>query len=171
MKKIKFHSLDAIGYHPLDLPRLTLETTGFWIAPSENAWRAVDLPGQSPIEGLTGVRNLFLTLLAMHSMCDPADLGGLIDSSNLGHPTLFMFDRYPGGLGFAEQGFVRLDELARAALEHLEACECESGCPSCVGMPILRPAQQQDPDLGHARGIPGKEAARALLRYWLEQAE
>ena len=31
MKKVKFHSLDAIGYHPLDLPRLTLETTGFWL--------------------------------------------------------------------------------------------------------------------------------------------
>ena len=71
--------------------------------------------------------------------------------------------------GFAEQGFARLDELARAALDHLEACECEAGCPSCVGLPILRPAQQQDPDLGHPRGIPGKDAARALLAHWLEQ--
>src|SRR5262245_35448382 len=33
MKKIRFHSIDAIGYHPLDLPRLTLDTTGFWFAP------------------------------------------------------------------------------------------------------------------------------------------
>jgi DEAD/DEAH box helicase domain-containing protein len=82
---------------------------------------------------------------------------------------LFVFDRYPGGLGFAEQGYQRLDELASRALEHLEACECEAGCPSCVGMPILRPAQQQDPDLGRARAVPGKDAARALLRYWLSQ--
>ena len=63
----------------------------------------------------------------------------MIDSSNLGRPALFVFDRYPGGLGFSEQGFARLDELARAALEHLVACECGSGCPSCVGLPILRP--------------------------------
>ena len=169
MKKIKFHSLDSIGYHPLDLPRLTLDTAGFWLAPGEAAWRAVARAGLNPVEGLSGVRNLFLTLLAMLSMCDPADLGGMIDSSNLGRPTLFVFDRYPGGLGFAEQGFARLDELARAALDHLEACECEAGCPSCVGLPILRPAQQQDPDLGHPRGIPGKDAARALLAHWLEQ--
>jgi DEAD/DEAH box helicase domain-containing protein len=115
------------------------------------------------------VRNLFLTLLSMLSMCDPADLGGMIDSKNLGRPGVFIFDRYPGGLGFAEQGWARLDELARAAYQHLESCPCESGCPSCVGLPMLRPAQQQDPDLGHGRAIPGKDAARVLLSHWLAQ--
>jgi DEAD/DEAH box helicase domain-containing protein len=167
MKKIRFHSLDAIGYHPLALPRLTLDTTGFWLAPSEAAWVAVARAGLSPIEGLMGVRNLFLTLLSMLAMCDPADLGGVIDSSNLGRPALFVFDRYPGGLGFAEQGYARLEELARGALDHVAACPCDGGCPSCVGLPILRPAQQQDPDLGGARAIPGKDAARALLEFWL----
>jgi len=170
MKKIQFHSLDALGYHPLDLPRLTLETSGFWFAPSEAALRAVSREGRHPIEGLSGVRNLFVTLLAMMSMCDPSDLQGNIDSSNLGRPALFVFDRYPGGLGFAEQGYARLEDLARAALEHLEACACGSGCPSCVGLPLLHPAQQQDPDLGHARDIPGKDAARLLLRHWLGPA-
>ncbi len=167
MKKIKFHSIDSIGYHPLDLPRLTLETVGFWLAPGEAAWSAAARQGLNPVEGLMGVRNLFLTLLSMLSMCDPADLGGKIDSSNLGRPTLFMFDRYPGGLGFAEQGYARLDELVQAALSHLEACGCDSGCPSCVGLPTLWPAQQQDPDLQSGREIPGKDAARVLLRHWL----
>jgi len=170
MKKIRFHSIDAIGYHPLDLPRLTLETTGFWVAPSEEAWRAVARAGLNPIEGLSGVRNLFLTLLSMLAMCDPSDLGGMIDSSNLGRPALFVFDRYPGGLGFAEQGWARMEELAHAALGHVESCPCATGCPSCVGLPILRVAQQQDPDLGRAREIPGKPAALALLRHWLDHA-
>jgi len=169
MKKVKFGTRDSIGYHPLALPRLTLDTVGFWFAPGEEAWAAVARAGLNPFEGLSGVRNLFLTLLSMLSMCDPADLGGLIDSSNLGRPALFVFDRYPGGLGFAEQGWARLDELALAASEHLEACPCESGCPSCVGLPVLRPAQQQDPDLGRGRAIPGKEAARVMLRHWLER--
>jgi DEAD/DEAH box helicase domain-containing protein len=78
-----------------------------------------------------------------------------------------MFDRYPGGLGFCEQGYSRLDELARAAHEHLVGCDCANGCPACVGIPILRIAQQQDPDLGRAREIPGKDAARVLLEHWL----
>jgi DEAD/DEAH box helicase domain-containing protein len=171
MKKVRFHSLDSIGYHPLSLPRLTLDTTGFWLAPGEAAWSAVAARGLNPVEGLQGVRNLFLTLLAMLSMCDPADLGGKIDSSNLGRPALFLFDRYPGGLGFCEQGWARLDELARAALDHLDACGCADGCPACVGLPTLWPAQQQDPDLQRAREIPGKEAARVLLRTWLEHPE
>ena len=169
MKKIRFRSLDAIGYHPLALPRLTLDTCGFWFAPSEAAWASVARAGANPIEGLSGVRNLFITLLAMLSMCDPFDLGGTIDSANLGRPALFMFDRYPGGLGFAEQGYARLDELARAALDHLESCGCESGCPACVGLPILHVAQQQDPDLGRARSFPGKDAARRLLQHWLSE--
>ncbi len=171
MKKVKFGTRDSIGYHPLELPRLTLDTVGFWFAPDEAAWTAVVRAGHNPFEGLSGVRNLFLTLLSMLSMCDPADLGGMIDSKNLGRPALFVFDRYPGGLGFAEQGWARLEELARAALEHLEGCPCEGGCPSCVGLPVLRPAQQQDPDLGHGRAVPGKEAARALLRHWLGRSE
>ena len=37
-----------------------------------------------------------------------------------------------------------------------------------MGLPTLWPAQQQDPDLQHGRGIPGKEAARVLLRHWLD---
>ena len=171
MKKVRFHSLDAIGYHPLELPRLTLDTTGFWLAPGEAAWSAVARRGLNPVEGLMGVRNLFITLLAMLSMCDPADLGGKIDSSNLGRPALFMFDRYPGGLGFCEQGWTRLDELAAAALGHLETCDCEGGCPACVGLPTLWPAQQQDPDLQPPREIPGKEAARTLLRHWLGEED
>ena len=170
MKKVKFHSLDAIGYHPLELPRLSLDTTGFWIAPGGEACAALRRAGLKPIEGLQGVRNLFITLLAMLAMCDPADLGGKIDSSNTGRPTLFMFDRYPGGLGFAEQGWARLDELARAALAHVDACDCDGGCPACVGLPTLWPAQQQDPDLGRGFPIPSKIAARALLAHWLEQA-
>ncbi|NOT34943.1 MAG: DEAD/DEAH box helicase [Candidatus Eisenbacteria bacterium] len=170
MKKIRFGTRDALGYHPLSLPRLTLETAGFWITPGEATLRELARRGHSPWESLSGVRNLFLTLLAMISMCDAADLGGVLDSSNVGAPTLFLFDRYPGGLGFAEQGFARLDELTRAALEHLRACPCEGGCPSCTGLPILRPAQQQDPDLGRARSSPSKEGAQALLSTWARES-
>lgn len=169
MKKIRYRSLDAIGHHPLALPRLALDSSGLWLAPREETWRALAAAGHNPWEALGGVRNLFVQLLPMLAMCDPADLGGMIDSSNTGRPTLFLFDRYPGGLGFAEQGFARLDELAEAALAHLEGCPCGDGCPACVGIPILRPAQQQDPDTArNAREIPGKAAARALLRRWLD---
>jgi DEAD/DEAH box helicase domain-containing protein len=166
MKKVKFGTRESIGYHPLTLPRLTLDTVGLWLAPSPATWAEVGRRGANPWEALAGVRNLWTTLLSMMTMCDPSDLQGVLDSSNLGRPTLFLFDCYPGGLGFSEQGYARVDELVAAALDHLRACPCDAGCPSCVGLPVLRPAQQQDPDLSHARAVPSKEAARALLEIW-----
>lgn len=167
-KKIRYRSLDAIGFHPLELPRLTLETAGFWLAPNEATTRELNLRGLNPWEALSGVRNLFVQLLPLMAMCDPLDLGGMLDSSNTGRPTLFMFDRYPGGLGFVEQGWARLDELAEAALAHLEGCPCGTGCPACVGLPVLKPAQQQDWDgIKHTKEIPTKDAARFLLQTWL----
>jgi DEAD/DEAH box helicase domain-containing protein len=167
MKKIRFGSKDAIGYHPLALPRLTLETSALWLAPSSETWKMLARQGHDPFRALAGVRDLFVTLLSILAMCDPTDIQGMLDSSNLGRPTLFLFDRYPGGLGFAEQGWSRLDELATAARDHARACPCDDGCPSCTGLPILRPAQQQDPDLAHGRAVPSKAAAIALLEAWL----
>jgi DEAD/DEAH box helicase domain-containing protein len=162
-KKIKFHSLDSIGYKALDLPRLKLDTQAMWYRPGERAWKAVCLEGRNPVEGLVGLRNLLITVVPLLSMCDRADIGGIVDSSNLGHPAMFLYDRYPGGLGFCEQGYQRFEEALAACRQLLSECECENGCPSCVGLPILRPPQQQDPDVMHGWPIPAKDVTRLLL--------
>jgi DEAD/DEAH box helicase domain-containing protein len=167
MKKIRFRSLDAIGYHPLDLPRQNLETVALWIRPEESVRAAVRVKGLNPAEGLSGLRNLLITLLPLHVMCDRPDLGGILDSGNLGAQAIFLYDRYHGGLGYAERGYTLVEELMRAALHMVEECPCEMGCPSCVGLPILRPAQQQDYDLHGGWPIPNKAAAEALLRRLL----
>ena len=167
MKKIRFRSLDAIGYHPLDLPRQNLETVALWIRPEESVRAAVRVKGLNPSEGLSGLRNLLITLLPLHVMCDRPDLGGILDSGNLGEQAIFLYDRYHGGLGYAERGYALVEDLMRAALHMVEECPCEIGCPSCVGLPILRPAQQQDYDLHGGWPIPNKAATEALLRRLL----
>jgi DEAD/DEAH box helicase domain-containing protein len=163
MKKVRFHSLDSIGYKALDLPRLTLETVSLWFAPPAAARGAVKRAGHAPGEALSGVRNVLVTLMPLFAMCDPSDIGAVLDSKNLGEQALFVFDRYPGGLGFAEQAFHRFEELLAACRALVADCPCEDGCPSCVGLPILRPAQQQDPDLSNGWPMPSKRAARVLL--------
>jgi DEAD/DEAH box helicase domain-containing protein len=167
MKKIRFRSLDAIGYHPLDLPRLKLDTVTVWIQPCEGTRAAVRIAGLNPREGMAGLRNLLITLLPLYAMCDRPDVGGVLDSSNLGEAALFLYDRYPGGVGYAERGYELVGDLLRAALRLVEDCPCELGCPSCVGLPILRPAQHQDPDLQGGWPIPNKAATGALLRRML----
>ncbi len=166
-KKIKFGSMDSIGYKNLDLPPQHLETVALGWSPSARTVSAVMREGLNPVEGLMGMRNLAITVFPVLAMCDRADVGGVIDSSNTGRPTLFLYDRFPGGLGFAERAYSEFARLTAEAMEVLTGCPCADGCPSCVGLPVLRPPQHQDPDAGMGYPIPHKRAARLLLESLL----
>jgi DEAD/DEAH box helicase domain-containing protein len=48
-------------------------------------------------------------------------------------PTIYVYDRYPGGIGIARRLFAIDRQVLRAAWEILMACPCKTGCPSCVG--------------------------------------
>ena len=82
-------------------------------------------------------------------------------------PTLFLYDKYPGGLGYAQRAYHLIEEVMRDALRLIQGCACDDGCPSCVGSP-LQPQYQQDPDLELKGRIPDKEAALVLLHALLE---
>jgi DEAD/DEAH box helicase domain-containing protein len=166
-KKIKFYQLDSIGWCNLDLPSFHLETRALWLIPDKDAMAEVRKVGRNPVEGLVGVRNVAISVLPLFSMCDRRDVGGIVESSNTGSPTMFLYDRFEGGLGFVETGYHRIEDLLRGCLELVRECDCEEGCPSCVGLPILRPPIQQDPDAGGSWPIPNKESARLLLEALL----
>lgn len=162
-KKIKFYQLDSIGYGKVDLPPQHLDTEALWLVPSGEALNRVREVGRNPTEGLEGIRNVAIHVLPLFAMCDKQDIGGKVDSSNTGSPTVFIYDRYPDGLGFARKGYEMLPDLLTACLELIDECECAEGCPSCVGIPTLRPAQHMDPDVWGGFPIPDKEAAKVLL--------
>ena len=163
-KKIEFGSQDSIGYKNLDLPWQTLNTVAVAWTPSRTVLKPLLEKGWRPGEALQGLRNVSITVFPTLAMCDRADLGGVVQGAPHRAPTLYLYDRYPGGLGFSESGYRRFEELLTKALELIEACRCEQGCPSCVGMPVLIPPQHQDPGLHKGRPIPDKDAARLLLR-------
>jgi DEAD/DEAH box helicase domain-containing protein len=48
-------------------------------------------------------------------------------------PNLYLFDAYPGGIGFSEPLFRTHDLLVQRTHELISSCRCEQGCPSCVG--------------------------------------
>ena len=48
-------------------------------------------------------------------------------------PTIFIFDSYPGGIGFSELLYREHKNLLVAAKSLIEKCPCAYGCPSCVG--------------------------------------
>jgi DEAD/DEAH box helicase domain-containing protein len=81
----------------------------------------------------------------------------------LGEPTIILYDRYPGGLGFARLGYEQLDTLLDMARAIVTECPCVDGCPACVGLANLRPPLHQDPDLGSGYPVPNKQATAMLL--------
>jgi len=48
-------------------------------------------------------------------------------------PNLYIYDAYPGGIGFSEPLFRAHDLLIHKTRELIAACACDEGCPSCVG--------------------------------------
>ncbi len=54
-------------------------------------------------------------------------------TSEFFEPNLYLYDAYPGGIGFSEPLFRVHDLLVRKTHELIAACPCEKGCPSCVG--------------------------------------
>jgi DEAD/DEAH box helicase domain-containing protein len=169
-KKIQFYSTDSLGWGKVDLPPQSLETTGVWLVPSDPVIHRVRAAGGNPAEGLVGIKNAAVHLLPLYAMCDKADIGGMVDSANTGRATLFLYDRYRGGLGFSETAYDRIEELLQACLQLTLECDCQDGCPSCVGVPTLRPPIHTDPDAGGGFPIPSKESAVLLLRALLEEA-
>jgi DEAD/DEAH box helicase domain-containing protein len=48
-------------------------------------------------------------------------------------PRIFVYDNYPGGIGFSAPLFGMDRELRQRTRELIAACECQHGCPGCVG--------------------------------------
>ena len=164
-KKVKFEDRDSIGWENLDLPSISLDTAGCWLIPPPEALRLCREFGRVPSEGMKGIANVMAEVIPLFAMCDTSDIGTTIDSSNTGRSTLFVYDRYPGGIGFSEKVYDMVEDVVSACLMVVSECACEDGCPSCVGAPL--PPMGDD---GGTRGtIPDKEAALVLLHALLER--
>jgi DEAD/DEAH box helicase domain-containing protein len=48
-------------------------------------------------------------------------------------PRIFIYDNYPGGIGFSEPLFAMDAELRRRTRDLIAGCQCQHGCPTCVG--------------------------------------
>jgi DEAD/DEAH box helicase domain-containing protein len=65
-------------------------------------------------------------------MCDSHDIGISIDTEPQ-NPQIFVYDNYPGGIGFSAPLYRMHLELVEGARRLIAECECENGCPGCVG--------------------------------------
>jgi DEAD/DEAH box helicase domain-containing protein len=90
--------------------------------------------------GLNGLGNALRTVASLLLMCDPHDLGVALTEDISGtlegwEPNLYLYDNYSGGVGLSAPLYRLTDELLSRALELIEGCACDAGCPACVGPP------------------------------------
>jgi DEAD/DEAH box helicase domain-containing protein len=165
--KIKLWSREPFETRPVALPPQILETTAYWVNPSAETTKRIFASGRNPEQARYGLGNALMVTTALFASCDPLDVrqtsAPLSECDRWGcNPfSCFLFDNYQGGLGFAELGFSRIEELLETTLSLIAECPCEDGCPFCVGL-YLRPIIRHDPE--NAEGaIPDKEAALMVL--------
>ena len=160
-ERISFYTLDALSVHDLDMPNYVLETMAFWIVPPEETCKQVLESGLDPHRGLRGIGYATRMILPLFVRCQTLDFSHTIGAMNAPWQTIFVYERYPHGLGFTERAYEIAGRLLPAVYEHVKACDCRDGCPCCVGKP-LRQYTTWNVERGEA-SIPSKKATLMIL--------
>lgn len=132
-KKIRLGSHENIGSGPIHLPEEELHTSGYWFSFSEEA--AARKSTNDMQQALLGLANVLVHIAPLYLMCDPQDIRVVpqVKAVHTKLPTIYFYDRYPGGIGLSERLFDVHDKLLHQAKSLIRGCSCLSGCPACVG--------------------------------------
>ncbi|HEX8917181.1 MAG TPA: DEAD/DEAH box helicase [Chloroflexota bacterium] len=132
-KKIKLHTHENVGWGRIHLEEDTFHTSAYWITvPSAVA-------GSMPVSqmeiALVGLAHVLREVAPLFLMCDPHDVSVWpeVKATHTGSPTIFLYDRVPGGVGFSRRLFTLHQRLLASAGDVVTSCRCERGCPSCIG--------------------------------------
>ncbi|WP_298253848.1 DEAD/DEAH box helicase [uncultured Arthrobacter sp.] len=157
-----FSSNEIMGEEPLELPARELFTKSVWFEISPELLEAEGISAEEIPGALHAAEHAAIGLLPLVAASDRWDIGGVSTAlhADTGQPTIFVYDGHPGGAGFAERGFEAAQIWLTATRDAIEACECESGCPSCV----------QSPKCGNRNNPLSKGGAVAVLSLILQQA-
>jgi DEAD/DEAH box helicase domain-containing protein len=148
-KKIKFYTNENVGSGELDLPEQQMHTTAYWLTVPADVIASLPFAADDRRDGIVGLSFAMRQVAQLLLMCDRHDIGISIgsgeegdepDVTRSGHPValaaeprIFIYDNYPGGIGFSEPLFRMHDDLLARTRELIAGCGCEHGCPTCVG--------------------------------------
>ena len=134
-KKIKFYTNENVGSGDLDLPEQQMHTTSYWLMIPADVLDALPYAADDRRDGVVGLSFALGQVAQLLLMCERHDIGISIDAGDpdSSTPRIFIYDNYPGGIGFSKPLFRMHDELLEGARRLIAECECENGCPGCVG--------------------------------------
>jgi DEAD/DEAH box helicase domain-containing protein len=149
-KKIKFYTNENIGSGELDLPEQQMHTSSYWLTIPAALMAMLPFAGDDRRDGVVGLAFAMKNIAQLLLMCDGHDIGLSVDGGTLERskrtggiggvpdalatdPNVFIYDNYPGGIGFSRPLFEMHAQLLARTRDLIADCPCESGCPSCVG--------------------------------------
>lgn len=134
-KKMKLDTQENLGWGPVTLPELEMQTTAcWWTLPDSIA----DKYTREELQGaMVGISHIIEHIAPVFLMCSPRDIGVVyhVRDPFTNRPTLFLYDNCAGGVGLSDRVYEMDDELFKEARRMLMDCPCADGCPSCVGPP------------------------------------
>ena len=132
-KKIRFDTHENLGWGPVTLPELEMQTTAcWWTLPAgmEAKYGTDDMK-----TAMVALAYLMRHIAPMYLMCASTDISVVyhVKDPFSDQPTVYLYDHIPGGVGLSDRVYEMNMELFVEARRMLAACPCENGCPSCVG--------------------------------------
>jgi DEAD/DEAH box helicase domain-containing protein len=149
-KKIKFYTNENVGSGELDLPEQQMHTSSYWLTIPAAVMQALPFGGDDKRDGVVGLAFAMRNIAQLLLMCDGHDIGISVDGGSIerqvrtggtagatsevsAEPHIFIYDNYPGGIGFSRPLYDMHHPLLERTRELIDGCPCASGCPSCVG--------------------------------------
>ena len=140
-KKIKFYTNENVGSGELDLPEQQMHTTSYCLTIPETVMGLLPYAADDRRDGVVGLSFAMRQVAQLLLMCDRHDIGISIDSDDTSEnpapsitkARIFVYDNYPGGIGFSAPLFRMHHELLEATRRLISDCPCENGCPGCAG--------------------------------------
>lgn len=131
-KKIKFETHENIGSGPIHLPEEELHTSAAWISLNKSF---AEMGHERLEQGLVGAANALNHIAPLFVMADPQDIHVIpqVKADHNEKPTIFFYDRYPGGIGLSEKIHSGMSLVFEETKKMIDNCKCQSGCPSCIG--------------------------------------
>lgn len=163
-KKIKFKTHENIGYGEVHLPEEEMHTRSAVITFNEGTPTGdylYSLDENITAKLLSGLGNIINNTSPLFLLCNPSDIG-IAEHTRDPHfdaPSVFLYDKYPGGIGLSESFMEKAPRVFEAVREVLRNCGCKSGCPSCIG-----PVAEEDELID----INVKQTALEFMDLWLE---
>ena len=127
-----------------------MHTTSYWLEVPLAVMNALPYASDDRRDGVVGLGFAMKQVAQLLLMCDARDIGLSVNAgetdgdlsrrssdehgrAEADTPRIFLYDAYPGGIGFSAPLWGMQQELLSRTRSLIMGCDCDTGCPVCVG--------------------------------------